>query len=458
MAEIKRLEKGSKVDVEITDVSDKGMGIGKVHGAVVFVAGASFGDKVVAEITKSKKNYAMAKTVEILEKSPYRRHEADVCPYIWSGCGGCSLGELNYEGQKFLKLKQVYDKLTRIGKLENPIVRDVIGADSVNGYRNKGVIACAGGKVGFKKAGTNFVIDCDYCKIQSEEANLVGEAVRHYFSQYPKAANNVESILVRTGMWDGEERQVLVGITGSTKKLTELQALVDEICDRVNLVSFYEFDVDRGAKAQWNLVAGQRTIKCVIGSHEYEVYPSAFFQVNDEQVVKLYDKVAEYAGLDGSQVVLDLYCGVGTIGLHLADGVKYIVGIEINPDSVVNANRNAVINGVVNARYFAGKAEEVLPKLLKKPEGVEEGKDDFYVEHAHVAVLDPPRAGCEQELLDAVVYSGVDRIVYVSCDAGSLARDVAYLQDKGFKFEEATPCDMFPETGHVETIALLQRR
>lgn len=438
------IKKDDLIEVEITDVTNKGSGIGKVRGLVIFVEKALYGQIVKARITKVKKSYALGKIEFIVKESPFKKPKDEVCPYLYEGCGGCTLGELTYEAQIEIKCSQLRNKLERIGGIENPIIKPMIEGENKENYRNKGVISVSGNKIGFLKGESKEVIDCEYCRIQREEINATVKGLRHYLKENPKDKGLIEKIMIRVG----KAQQVLVGIKGEINKLSSIQNMADFIYDEVNLVSLYEIK-DKGDR----LLAGSRTLISSIGQVEYEISPQSFFQVNDEQVVKLYDKAMEYAGLTGEETLVDIYCGVGTIGLYGIDKAKYVVGIEENKGAIINANRNAVINKRVNVRYFVGKAEEVLPKLLNKE------IPDFDIDVSNgIALIDPPRGGCHDELLQSLGKWKPDRIVYISCDPATLARDIKVLKAWGYIFEEATPIDMFPQCGNIETVALLSQR
>lgn len=457
------IEKGQSYELKIEDMSTEGQGIGKIEGMAVFVDGAVVGDVIKAELTKLKKNYAFGRLTEILEPSAQRVEPA--CGYA-SECGGCSLQALSYDGQLAWKRKMVADKLMRIGGIEAPIVHNTIGMGKPLRYRNKAQFPVGGAAVGFYKAKSHEVVNCEECLIQSEPAEKLARALREYMkadhiTAYDETTGKglIRHLVVKTALGTGEVMAILV-ING--KGLPNGEKLVYMMDDAVS-----ELGPDPATGVEYSLesvilninkkktseilgedcvtLAGKPTILEQAGKLSFEISPLSFYQVNPVQMVKLYDKALEYADLTGEETVLDLYCGVGTIGLYCASKAKKVIGIESVKSAVLDANRNAVINGIVNAEFICGKAEEELPKLLEQ--GVK----------ADVVILDPPRAGCDPALLDAVAEAKPDRIVYVSCDPATLARDVKLLGEKGYRFAEAQPVDMFPHTGHVETITLIQR-
>lgn len=474
------MEKGQIVQINIEDVSSEGAGIGKVSGMAVFVKGAVPGDVVKAELTKVKKNYAFAKLVEIVEESADRVEPS--CPHFGQ-CGGCGLASISYQAQLSLKEKQVRDKYIRLAGIENPKVNPIVGMDEPYRYRNKaqftvstdGIITRKGGivepvsepKVGFKREKSHEVIDVEDCMLQSAASLAAARALRQFMKEDnitsfdPKWQKGLmRHMIVKTAVNTLEVMVILVingkGIPNAAK-LVEM--LDDAIYDAGFNLESVVVNVNKSGDLKGPIlgeecitIAGKPTITDTFSGLNFEISPLAFYQVNTEQMEKLYAIAVDYAGLTGEETVLDLYCGVGTIGLLCADKAKQVLGIEVVKGAVIDANRNAVINGIVNARYICGKAEEELPKLLA-------GSDEAQVriEGVDVAILDPPRAGCDERLLDAVAEAGAKRIVYVSCDVATQARDIKYLMQKGYEFIEATPVDQFCHTNHIESVALLKK-
>ncbi|MDF3001608.1 MAG: rRNA (uracil-5-)-methyltransferase RumA [Bacillota bacterium] len=464
------IEQGKEYEITIEDMNHEGQGIGRIEGLAVFVDGAVVGDVVKAELTKLKKSYAFGRLTEILTPSEYRVSAA--CEYFGS-CGGCSLQSMSYEGQLKLKQKLVKDKLTRIGGIENPLVHDTIGMDTPQNYRNKAQFPVGmkqrgkqSGKpsVGFYQAKSHQIINCETCMIQSAPAEKIAQALREYMktdhiTAYDETTGKglIRHLIVKTAFGTGEVMAILV-ING--KGLPNREKLVLMMDDAINelapdpqtgveyslesvVLNINKKNTSEIMGADCVTLAGKPTILEQAGGLSFEISPMSFYQINPVQMVKLYDKALEYAALTGEETVLDLYCGVGTIGLYCASKAKKVIGIESVKAAVLDANRNAVINGIVNAEYICGKAEEELPKLLQ--EGVQ----------ADVVILDPPRAGCDPALLEAVAEVCPKRIVYVSCDPATLARDVKILGELGYGFVEAQPVDMFPMTGHVECIIMM---
>lgn len=520
------MEKGQILEFAIEDMSQEGKGIGKADGFAVFVDGAVVGDRVRVQLMKVKKRYGFGKLLEILEESPDRIES--FCEHQGE-CGGCPYGQLSYDAQLALKEKQVRDKLERLGGITDPVVYPIMAMDEPFRYRNKasmpvstgGLITLKGGiarpvhepRVGFFGARSHEVADCSDCWLQSEPAMAAAAALRqfmvedHITSYDPRWEKGLmRHMIVRTAAGTG---QVMVILVINGKAIPNAQKLVEMLDEAIYNVPVYDdgpmagvefslesvvINVNKSKNLEGPIlgeecitIAGKPTITEEVSGMKFEISPLSFYQVNREQMVKLYDKVLEYADLKGGETVLDLYCGVGTIGLFCAremekkadesaaegtaDGVAVqpgqVIGIESIKGAVLDANRNATINGIVNARYVCGKAEEELPKMMgmasaqggeNSAHGTEGGKEPaIRISQADVAILDPPRAGCDERLLEAVVKAEPEKIVYVSCDPATLARDIKWLGEHGYEFKEATPCDMFPWTGHVETVCLLSR-
>ncbi|MCQ2550743.1 MAG: 23S rRNA (uracil(1939)-C(5))-methyltransferase RlmD [Clostridia bacterium] len=412
-------------EILIEDMSFEGQGIGKAEGKAIFVKGAVLGDKVKASITKEKKNYSFAEMTEVIEPSPYRIES------FCNKCGGCSLKGLSYQGQLKLKEKQVRDKLTRLAGIDNPKVNPIVSMGDPFRYRNKAQFAVDKGKVGFKEEKSHRVVDVDDCLLQSAPAMAAAEALRNF-----RFNNMFSGMVVKTSM---HTKEVMVVLATDKKDIPEMEGFIEDLDDRIYEAGYDLESVVLNQNEKLTYLAGKRTILDSFSGLDFEISPLAFYQVNTVQMEKLYDIAIKYAALTGKEKVLDLYCGVGTIGLLCAKDAKEVLGIEVVKGAVIDANRNAVINGIVNATYICGKAEEELKKI-----------EDKY----DVAILDPPRAGCEKDLLDAI---DVDRIVYVSCDAATQARDIKYLMERGYEFIEATPVDQFCHTTHVECVALIKR-
>lgn len=508
------MKKGDLIKVKIIDVSNEGNGVARIDSdtnsskQVIFIKGATIGDEVICEITKNKKNYAIAEAKDIISLSPYRKTEEEVCPHLKEGCGGCNIGNLKYTKQLDLKRARVRNALTRIGgfSLEEDeiIFEDIIPSNNDKTYRNKAVFSVVGSKIGFLKPKSREVVECPHCQIVMPEILNAALGLSEFLKTYPQYSDNIERFMVRTG----DDGQVMAVIFGSPSEIEHMQEMANFISDKCELVSLYGVSLinnksqpngrkfnknsfNRSGKSMKSpeLIAGSATIQKSIDDLVFEVGPDAFFQVNEVQTPILYEKARQYADTkerpaggeitdeverqsegvvkevmtdvdsdihESSKIkktIVDLYCGVGTIGLSMSGNDNYIIGVESNREAVLNANRNAVINSIVNARYFHGTAEDILPRLMA------DGIDDFKVEKIDLMVVDPPRAGCDKALLDAIGYVVPKRIVYVSCDPATLARDLAILcNEHGYKLERVCPIDMFSGSLNIETVVKLSLR
>ena len=487
------MDKGDIVEIEIYDFTNDGKGIGKVDGLAVFTAGAVPGDIVSARITGKKKNYAFAEAVDIIRASEYRIESR--CEYFGL-CGGCTMMNLEYGKQLEIKRGQVISKLARIGGINNPLVHDTV-ANTIYGYRNKAEYTVTpDGKVGFLMRGSNKAINCEFCALQSEVTNRIASCVREYIKNgiikpydYTRGRGLLRGFIVRICEGTGN---VMVVFRINGNKLPHAQNIVRALEASVDGCKGYELcsivaAVQRGRKkhteiSEYKIIAGSKSISDIVNFEygndglskrklKFEISPNSFYQVNTEQMRRLYAQAAKYADLSGEEVLLDIYCGIGTIGLSMADEAKYVIGIESVHSAVVDANRNAAINGIINAMYFFGRAEDIISDIVSNCNEKEcklYGSDEERTagigmlprgiwKRSRVAILDPPRSGCDRRLLEALSVNFVNRIVYISCDPGTLARDTAYLSELGYQFIEATPFDMFPQTGSIETVALLSK-
>ena len=434
-----------RITIRIEDVSFEGQGIGKSHGLTYFVENTLPGDLVEVIPTKKKKKYAFGEVLSFLETSP-DRIEAQ-CPHE-KECGGCTYQKYNYQAQLILKEKQIKDKLTRLAGIENPLVRKIIAMDQPFEYRNKASLQVEpiSGHVGYHKKKSHQIVDAPYCMLQAEPANQVAKVFREYIKTNH---SSISQAIVKTAFHTGEVMVVIIADKPSQPQQDLLIQQLDEAIEAIGptkdglMYSLENVSFKEKGKDRITLLAGKPTILEEMMGLEFEVSANSFYQINPLQTEKLYEKALEYADLKGTENVLDLYCGVGTIGLLAAKSAKRVLGIESVKEAIINANRNATINGLVNITFIWGKAEEELPKGL-------EWEPD-------VVFLDPPRLGCAPELLEAVVKVSPKRIVYLSCDPATLSRDIKYLTQEGYEFIEATPVDMFPWANHVECVTLMSR-
>jgi 23S rRNA (uracil-5-)-methyltransferase RumA len=445
--------KNQIVPVTIEDISDTGEGIGHVDGFTLFVSRAVPGDTVRARIVKAKKTYAIARTEEILTAAPGR--VSPECPVAGS-CGGCQLAYMSYEAQLAWKQKRVEDCVRRIGGFAEVPVLPILGMEEPRGYRNKGQFPVGAGPVlGFYAGHSHRIVPTDRCPMLWAGHEAILAAVREYMQKYGVRPYDEETgrglvrhVLMRKGFATGEILVCMV-INGSTlPKAERLWELLRAIPGVVSLdININTADTNVILGAETRTLFGSGVVTDYIGDVRFAISPASFYQVNPTQMKVLYDTALSYAGLTGEEVVWDLYCGIGTISLFLARHAKRVYGVEIVPDAVADARKNARDNNIDNAAFYEGAAEEVVPKMLADDAAGELRPD--------VVVVDPPRKGCEKSLLETIVSMSPKRIVYVSCDPSTLARDMRILCDSGYEAVRVQPVDQFPGSVHVETVCLL---
>ena len=456
-------QKNDLVTVRIEDMGQNGEGIGKADGYTLFVKDTVIGDVIRAKVIKAKKNYGYGRLMEILTPSENRVEPR--CP-VARQCGGCQLQMLDYREQLRYKENKVKNDLQRIGGFENPPMEPIIGMEDPWRYRNKAQFPIGYDREGNLVAGfyagrTHTIIPCKDCLLGAPENRLVLEGVLDWMREnrilaYDEADGRglVRHVLVRRGFSTGEMIVCLV-INGA-----ELPA-PERLVSRLKKIKGMAGITFSSNTARTNVILGDNVstvwgrpyITDCIGPVKYRISPLSFYQVNPVQTKRLYETALEFAGLTGSETVWDLYCGIGTISLFLARQAGKVYGVEIVPQAIEDARRNAAENGIENAEFYVGKAEEVLPGYYARYEQ-EHGEKA----HADVIVVDPPRKGCEESLLETMVQMQPERIVYVSCDPATLARDLKYLCGRGYELRRVRPADMFPMTVHVETVVLLSHK
>lgn len=454
------MQKNEKIIVSIEDIGVNGEGIGKVEGYTLFVKDALIGDKVEVVVTKAKKNYGYAKMLNIITPSLQRVNKR--CP-VARQCGGCQIQELSYEAQLEFKTKKVYDNLERIGgfakELLDKVMEPICGMDNPFHYRNKAqfpIGADKEGKIvaGFYAGRTHQIIPNMECAlgvpVNQEILQIIVDFMNeNHIPAYDEITRQglVRHVLIRYGF---TTKEIMVCLVLNGDNLPKSQILVDKL-SKIEGMTSITYSVNRENTnvimgKEIGVLWGQAYITDYIGDVKYQISPLSFFQVNPVQTEKLYGLALEYAGLCGNETVWDLYCGIGTISLFLAQKAKQVYGVEIVPQAIDDARNNTKINGIENAEFFVGKAEEVIPEQYEKNRV-----------YADVIVVDPPRKGCDEILLQTMVSMNPERIVYVSCDSATLARDLKYLCENGYELKRVRPVDQFPMTVHVETVVLMSK-
>ncbi|WCK55116.1 23S rRNA (uracil(1939)-C(5))-methyltransferase RlmD [Aneurinibacillus sp. Ricciae_BoGa-3] len=447
------VEKNQQIELTIEDLSHEGNGVGRVEGYTVFVPGALPGERVSVAITKLKKQYGYARLLDIVSASEDRREPP--CP-IYKRCGGCTLQHFDYQAQLSFKRKLVEDNLRRIGKIEGVTVHPTIGMDNPWRYRNKAQVPIGeeeGGLIGgFYAQRSHEIIDMESCLIQHEKSDFLVNQVKKIASKYGIPAYDEGShrgvlrhVVTKVGFATGELMIVLIT---NSDKLPHQQALVEELAREIPDLKSVVQNINT---KRTNVIFGDNTrvlwgeeyIYDTIGDVKFAISARSFYQVNPVQTEKLYSKALEYAGLTGQENVVDAYCGIGTISLFLAQKAKKVFGVEIVPDAIEDAKRNAALNGMDNVEFQVGEAEKVIPAWYTLGN------------RADVMVVDPPRKGCDEALLQTIIDMKPEKVVYVSCNPSTLARDLRILEDGGYRTVEVQPVDMFPHTTHVECVVKL---
>lgn len=450
------MQKDDLIRVTIEDLSSDGLGVGHSDGMAFFIKDTVIGDEVEAKIMKMKKTYGYARMTKLLVPSPDRIEAR--CP-VARQCGGCQIQSMSYPAQLRFKENKVRNNLMRIGKFENPPMEPIIGMDTPFRYRNKAQFPIGYSRDGRRIAGfyagrTHAIIECEDCLLGARVNQEILETVLSHMEQFQiepyeeqTGKGLLRHVMTRVGHSTGE---IMVCLVVNGTKLPHEEALIAALTGIPGMASITlntnteKTNVIMGRKQR--LLWGRPYIEDTIGAVRFRISPLSFFQVNPLQTEKLYGKALEYAGLTGEETVWDLYCGIGTISLFLAQRAKKVCGVEIVPAAIEDARKNAALNGFTNAEFFVGKAEEVLPEKYKT-EGIT----------ADVIVVDPPRKGCEESVLTTMIQMQPKRIVYVSCDSATLARDLKYLCENGYTLQKYCPVDMFGNSVHVETVVLLSK-
>ena len=461
------MQKNDIATVTIEDIGVNGEGIGKVDGYTLFIKDAVIGDRVEVKVMKAKKNYGYARLMKILEPSAARVEPR--CAFARK-CGGCQIQEMSYEQQLAFKEKKVRGNLERIGgfapELLDRVMDPVLGMEEPFGYRNKAQFPFGTDRegrpvTGFYAGRTHDIISNTDCALGAPVNHEILEIILAFMEEYGIASYDEKTgqgllrhVLIRCGF---TTKEIMVCLVVNGSEIPHAEELIRRLRGIGGMTSISlspnirQTNVIMGDSYQ--VLWGQGYITDYIGSIRYQISPLSFYQVNPVQTEKLYSLALAYADLKGGETVWDLYCGIGTISLFLAQKAGQVYGVEIVPQAIEDARRNAGINGIENAEFFVGKAEEVLPEYYEKYAREHGGESA----RADVIVVDPPRKGCDEALLDTIVKMRPEKVVYVSCDSATLARDLKMLCGAGYELEKVRAVDMFPMTVHVETVVLLSK-
>ncbi|MBH0162855.1 MULTISPECIES: 23S rRNA (uracil(1939)-C(5))-methyltransferase RlmD [Fictibacillus] len=449
------VHKNESYEVDIVDLTHEGAGVARVNGFTLFVPNTLPGERAKIKVVGVKKGFGFGRLEELIEESPERVEPP--CP-IYKWCGGCQLQHLSYEGQLEYKRKLVEDVLARIGKLEDVPVLSTLGmGEEPWRYRNKAQVPVGerNGRIitGFYQKRSHEIVEMDSCIITGDTNDDAVQAVKEIVNQYNISAYNEEKhkgilrhIIARYGKTTGDLMIVLVtngqDLPQRKKIVEDIRKALPEIKSIVQNVNSKRTNVIFGEETR--VLWGAEYIYDFIGDIKFAISARSFYQINPDQTKVLYDQALQYAELNGDETVIDAYCGIGTISLFLAQKAKKVYGVEIVPEAIEDARRNAELNNIHNAEFAVGKSEDVIPEWKKQ--GIT----------PDVIVVDPPRKGCDEELLKTIIEMKPKRVVYVSCNPATLARDLRVLEDGGFKTQKVQPVDMFPQTTHVEAVALLE--
>lgn len=450
------VKKNQKVELQFEDLTHEGNGVGKIDGYPLFVPNVLPGERAVVKIVKVNKRFGYGKLVELKTHSPNR-----VTPpcNVFYKCGGCQLQHMSYELQLEMKRKQVEHVMQKVAHLPDVLVHPVLGMEDPWRYRNKIQIPVGEGKNGlitgfYQQRSHRIIEDMETCVIQNELGDRMVEAVRRIANDLSIPAYDEEEhqgvlrhIIVRTAY---ETNDTMIILITRTKELPHETELVNQLTETYPAIKSIIHNVN---EERTNVILGKQTrtiygesyIVDSIGDLEFKISPQSFYQVNPVQTKVLYEKALEFAAVSADDIVIDAFCGIGTISLFLAKKAKKVYGVEVVAKAISNAKENAQLNGIDNVEFVVGEAEKVMPWWYKQ--GL----------RPDVIVVDPPRKGCDDSALKAMIGMEPKRIVYVSCNPSTLARDLRILEDGGYRTQEVQPVDMFPQTSHVELVALMSR-
>lgn len=444
---------GNKYNINITGYTHDGAGVGRTNGQTVFVSGALLDEEVLVEITGEKRGILKGNLLKVL--SPHAERIKPQCP-VYSGCGGCTLQHVGYVEQLRIKENLVRDALRRIGGMSGININPVLGMDEPWGYRNKGHfhVGCADNKIvlGFYEEESHDLAPhlCRY--LFSENITKLAAYLEEILNKYKidvcvRDGKGLRTVMLRESRANGE---IIIMFISKGDFSSEQAGIAREICRNFPAVVgvCLNYNDKNGGQIigdKTKVIIGKDWIEDRLGAFRYSISIQSFFQINNQQAQKLFEKVVAYAGLTGKETVIDAYCGTGSISLFLAPNAKKVIGIEIISEAIRDAKKNAALNNLNNIEFLKGEAEKIMPDLVRG--GI----------IPDIVVVDPPRRGCGKALLDSILKVQPNRVIYVSCNPATLARDLKILADGGYEVQEVQPVDMFPQTCHVETVALMSR-
>lgn len=449
------LKTGTILEVEIIDLNHEAQGVAKIDNFVVFVHGVVAGDFVRVEITEMRKNYAVGRLLEIIKSSEKRINPP--CTHFGE-CGGCQLMNMDYSSQLDYKKTRVCNELRRAGvNTDHTEIYDAMGMEEPFRYRNKTAFSVTSRNnevhIGPYEQGTYNTVDMEGCLIQTKEADEAVMLFKTLMTKYTIPAYDkktgsgiIRNIVIR----NNRENQLMLIIVTTTEDFKNKKQLINELAASGSNIKTIVQNINNKAT---NLIMGKKsitlygegTITDTIDDLVFTISPETFFQVNPHQTEKMYRTAIEYANIEKTDTCFDIYCGIGTISLMAAKHAKKVYGIEIVEQSIINARENAITNNITNTEFIAAKAEQAVPRLYKQ--GIK----------ADIVIVDPPRKGCEKEVIDTIIRMSPDRIVYVSCNPSTLARDIKLLEEGGYELKKVQPLDMFPWSVHIECVCLLGR-
>ena len=450
------VQKNEYYDVKIESLTHDGLGVARVDGFPIFVSNALVGEEINMKVTLVKKTYAFGRAVDYFVTSPER---VEPTCGIYKQCGGCQVQHLSYEGQLQMKHDTVVNQLKRIGHIEDANVLTTIGMKDPSRYRNKTQVpfGYANGEVvaGFYQKRSHEITNMKSCLIQTDISDQIVDTMRELcrdlnIDPYNESLNLgvLRHVIVRVGFKTGE---IMVTLVTRTKTIPNIDTVIETLINKYPQIKSIAQNINPKVTNvifgdETKILYGEPYIYDEMNGIRFAISPRSFYQVNPVQTETLYSKAVEFAGLTGNEVVFDAYCGIGTITLFLAQHAKEVYGVEIIPEAIEDAKMNAKLNGFDNAQFAVGKSEDVIPMWIEN--GI----------IPDVIVVDPPRKGCDKTLLDTMLEAKPKRIVYVSCDSSTLARDLKILIDGGYNLEVVQPVDMFPQTAHVEVVTMLTRK